>query len=181
MIYEFLADGFEIIEAMAPVDMLRRAKAEVKTVGISKKEITSSCGIKVISDISEEEIDINSVNAIILPGGLQGALNLDSSRTVDKCLEFCASNNRLICAICAAPLVLGRKGLLNGRNAVCFPGFEDELHGAALSEDFVVRDGNIITAKGAGVATEFGLKIVEALYGKEMAAKIAKTIQCRDN
>lgn len=178
MVYEFLADGFEIVEAMSPVDMLRRAKTEVKTVGIGGTEIRSSCGVKVVADIGEGEVKLDdSVDAVILPGGMPGTLNLEKSETVQKAINFANENGKLVCAICAAPSVLGHAGILDGREATCFPGFEDALVGAKISSDHVVKDGNIITAKGAGVATSFGLKIVEALRGAALAENIRSSIQ----
>lgn len=180
MVYLFLADGFEIIEALAPVDMLRRAKIEVKTVGVTGEYVASSCGVVVKSDISLSNVEIENANAIILPGGMPGTVNLENNQTVQSCIDYCADRNILICAICAAPSILGHKNLLNGKEATAYPGFENELNGAKLSEKLVVRDGNFITARGAGVATEFGLKIVSALKDEETALRVKKTIQSHD-
>ena len=109
---------------------------------------------------------------------MPGTLNLEKSETVQRALDFAVESGKLICAICAAPSVLGHKGILKGKEAVCFPGFEDTLEGAEVSESFVCCDGNIITAKGAGVATQFGLKIVEVLSGKESAQALRSSLQC---
>lgn len=179
MVFLFLADGFEIIEALAPVDMLRRAKIDVKTVGVTGSTVTSSCGVAVNADITIDEFVYDHTDAIILPGGMPGTLNLENNQIVQSAIEKAAGDNVLICAICAAPSILGHKGLLKGKNAVAFPGFEKDLEGAVISDDYVVADGNFITAKGAGVATEFGLIIVEMLTDKETAVKIKETIQCR--
>lgn len=179
MVFLFLADGFEIIEALAPVDMLRRAKIDVKTVGVTGSTVTSSCGVAVNADITIDEFVCDHTDAIILPGGMPGTLNLENNQIVQSAIEKAADDNVLICAICAAPSILGHKGLLKGKNAIAFPGFEKDLEGAVISDDYVVADGNFITAKGAGVATEFGLKIVEKLTDKETAVKIKETIQCR--
>lgn len=179
MVFLFLADGFEIIEALAPVDMLRRAKIDVKTVGVTGSTVTSSCGVAVNADITIDEFVYDHADAIILPGGMPGTLNLENNQIVQSAIEKAAGDNVLICAICAAPSILGHKGLLKGKNAVAFPGFEKDLEGAVISDNYVVADGNLITAKGAGVATEFGLKIVEMLTDKETAVKIKETIQCR--
>lgn len=179
MVYLFLADGFEIIEALAPVDMLRRARLDVTTVGVTGKCVTSSCGVEVNADITIDEFEYNNVDAVILPGGMPGTLNLENCNVVQSAIDKAAEENALICAICAAPSILGHKGLLRGRQAIAFPGFEGELEGAEISDDYVVTDGNFITAKGAGVATEFGLKIVEMLTDKNTADKIKDTIQCR--
>lgn len=178
MIYVFLAEGFEEIEALAPVDLLRRAGLSVKTVGVGAKTVVGSHGIPVTADLTESEILLDeSVEAVILPGGMPGTKNLEANETVQRALEFAAENEKLICGICAAPSVLGHKGLLNGRNAICFPGFESDLYGASLSEKAVCRDGNIITAKGMGVAVEFGLAVVEALTDAVTAQNIRETIQ----
>ncbi len=179
MVYLFLADGFEIIEALTPVDMLRRAKLEVKTVGVTGKNVCSSCGVEVTADITVDEFEYNNVDAIILPGGMPGTLNLENNDIVQSVIDKSVSNNTLICAICAAPSILGHKGLLKDKNATAFPGFEDSLDGAVLSDKYVVKDGNFITARGAGVSVDFGLEIVKALTDEKTAAKIRKTIQCR--
>ncbi len=178
MIYCFLADGFEETEAIAPIDMLRRAGADVITVGVTGATVTGSHNIAVKADILLSEVILNdSLEGIILPGGLRGATNLESSDSVQKAIDFAYENDRLVCAICAAPQILGHKGLLEGKEAIAYPGFEKELKGASISDKYVVRDGNIITAKGAGVATEFGLEIVSALFGKEKSDIIRSSIQ----
>ncbi len=178
MIYVFLADGFEEIEALAPVDLLRRAGVAVQTVGITGKTVTGSHNISVTADILPEEVVLNeAVQAVVLPGGMPGAKNLDADETVSRAIAFAAEKGKLLCAICAAPFLLGKRGLLQGKKAICYPGFEKDLTGAEISEQSVCRDGNIITAKGMGVATEFGLKIVEALSDEETAAQLRATIQ----
>ena len=112
-----------------------------------------------------------------MPGGMPGAKNLDADETVSRAIAFAAERGKLLCAICAAPFLLGKRGLLQGKNAICFPGFEKDLTGAVISDEAVCRDGNIITAKGMGVATEFGLKIVETLLDAQTAAELRATIQ----
>ncbi|MGN1195855.1 MAG: DJ-1/PfpI family protein, partial [Acutalibacteraceae bacterium] len=119
-----------------------------------------------------------SVEAVILPGGMPGTLNLEKSETVQSAIDFAAENKKLICAICAAPSILGHKNLLAGREAIAYPGFEKDLYSAKISESFVVKDENFITAKGAGVAVDFGLEIAAALYGKEKSDSIRSSIQC---
>ena len=178
MVYVFLADGFEIIEAMAPVDMLRRANVEVTTIGVDKKVITSSCGIPVTADIVSNEFEFKDVEAVVIPGGSQGVINLENSSLVQSVVDEAVQNGILVCAICAGPSLLGHKGLLNGKNAVCYPGFEESLEGANISKDYVVTDGDFITAKGAGVSVEFGLEIVRELVGDEAAETVRSTIQC---
>ena len=178
MVYVFLANGFETIEALAPVDMLRRAKIDVKTVGVTGKKVTTSHNIEVCADITTDELNISDADAIVLPGGMPGTLNLEADKTVQASIDYCVENNKYICAICAAPSILGHKGLLKGKEAICFPGFEDALSGAQISKNYVVTDGKYITARGAGVAVDFGLEIVKALGGKELSDKIRETIQC---
>lgn len=178
MIYIFLADGFEEVEALAPADLLRRAGLEVALVGVGGKTITGSHGISVVCDICDSDITLDSdVDAIILPGGMPGTINLENSSVVQSAIDFAADNEKLICAICAAPSVLGHKGILKGKTAICFPGFEKDLEGANISESFVCRDGNTITAKGMGSAVEFGLRIVEYFKGPETAEKLGASLQ----
>lgn len=180
MIYCFLADGFEEVEALSPVDILRRAGLEVKTVGVGGQFITSSHGIIVKSDLTIDKINVHdSLDAVILPGGMPGTLNLEASDAVQATIDECAKNGKLICAICAAPSILGHKGLLKGKKATVFPGFEKDLIGADATGESVVKDGNIITAKGAGVAVQFGLEIVAALISKEKSNAIKASIQCQ--
>ena len=178
MVYVFLANGFEIIEALAPVDMLTRAGISVKTVGVSGKTVNSSCGVPVIADITIDEFDFYDVEAIVLPGGMPGTLNLENDARVQQAIDNAVNIDVPVCAICAAPSILGHKGLLNDKEATCFPGFEDALDGATLSENYVVTDGNFITAKGAGVCIDFGLAIVAKLKDEETAESIRKQIQC---
>ncbi len=178
MFYIFLADGFEEIEALAPVDVLRRAGLEVKTVGVGGDMITGSHSITVKCDLAVDNIKIpDGLQGVILPGGMPGTLNLEKNSTVQSFVDFAYENGMLVCAICAAPSILGHKGLLNGREATCFPGFETELEGARISEKHVVRDGNVITARGMGVATDFGLEIVSAILGRKKADEIKENIQ----
>lgn len=179
MVYLFLANGFETIEALAVVDMLRRAKIDVKTVGVTGKIVASSHNIDVTADIEIDEFDVKNADAVVLPGGMPGTLNLEADKTVQGAVDYCVENKKYICAICAAPSILGHKGLLKGKEAICFPGFENDLTGAILSDKYVVTDGLIITARGAGVAVDFGLDIVKALKGEETAENVRKTIQCR--
>ena len=180
MIYVFLANGFEEIEALAPVDFLLRAGIEVKTVGVSGKFCRGAHEINVEADILLEDVQLNdNLQGVILPGGMPGAENLNNSEDVQKAIDYCAENNKIIGAICAAPFILGRKGLLEDKNATCFPGFEDELKGASLVESGVIIDGNIVTAKGAGVAWEFGAAICSIITGEEKALQILRGIQWR--
>ncbi|MBE6751615.1 MAG: DJ-1/PfpI family protein [Ruminococcaceae bacterium] len=178
MVYVFLADGFEEIEALAPVDFLRRAGITVKTASLKGKNAVGAHNIEVIADINIDDISLNEdVEAVILPGGMPGSQNLYDDERVHKAIDFAVDNNKLVCAICAAPFILGRKGLLKGKNATCFPGFQEELTGAIVKNQGVVKDGNIITAQGAGVAWEFGEKIASELVGSEISQNILLGLQ----
>lgn len=179
MIYVFLAKGFEEIEALTVVDYLRRAEMDVCTVGIGGKIIAGSHDIPVFCDLDETEIKTdNSIEAVVLPGGMPGTLNLEKSETVNSFIDYCIENDKYLCAICAAPSILGHKGLLEGKKACCFPGFENELSGADVSSDFVCIDGKIITAKGMGTAIDFSHAIVAELLDKKTADRIKAALQC---
>jgi 4-methyl-5(b-hydroxyethyl)-thiazole monophosphate biosynthesis len=181
MVYVFLAQGFEEMEALSPVDILRRAEIEVATVGIGGNLVKGSHGIPVLTDLDENEFtDYSDIEMIVLPGGMPGTLNLDASRKVHEVIDYCVKNGKYVAAICAAPSILGRKGLLNGKNAVCFEGYESQLFGANVLYDSVCRDGNIITARGAGVAVEFGLKLVETLVSKERSDLLGASMLCAE-
>lgn len=182
MIYVFLADGFEEIEALTPVDMLRRAGGSVCTVGVGgEKNIRGAHGITVTADITDDEAAERLSGGeipemVVLPGGLPGADNLNASTTV--LMYTCAAYNAggIVAAICAAPYILGECDLLRGRRAVCYPGFEDHLHGAEVVDQGVVRDGNIITARAMGAALPFALELVETMFGKEKRDELAKGV-----
>ena len=178
MILVFLANGFEEIEALTPVDCLRRCELDVKTVGIDNRVVTGSHGIKIVADLDDLEVVMNdSVEMIILPGGMPGTLNLEKSETVRAALDYCAENNVPIAAICAAPSILGHKGLLKGRKATCFTGFEDQLIGAEVITDRpCVSDGNIITACGMGNALDFSCEIIKKLISPERAEKLLQAL-----
>jgi 4-methyl-5(b-hydroxyethyl)-thiazole monophosphate biosynthesis len=178
MIYVFLTEGFEEIEAMAPIDILRRCKKEVVTVGIGGKQITSSRGITVLADITAGEASLDgSLEMIVLPGGSPGWQNLAKSDFVKSAVEYCVKNNILIGAICGAPAgVLGPMGVLNGKKAVCYPGLESMMEGAIVSEDPVCVDGNIITSRAAGTSIQFALKLAELAASKEESDEVAESI-----
>ena len=179
MIIILLANGFEEIEALYPLDILRRLGADIKTVGINGKLIQGAHGIEVMADMSADEIDPDSVTHIILPGGMPGSTNLDNSPYTDKFINAVLSSHGKIGAICAAPLVLGKRGLLNGKKAVCYPGFENYLEGAMICNDIsVVTDGNITTAKGMGVALQFAKRLAEEFLGcdDQTIDKLSKSI-----
>ncbi len=171
MIYVFLAKGFEELEALAPVDVLRRAGVKVKTVGVTGKRVSGSHDISVNCDITVDEATFDELEGIILPGGMPGTVNLENDETVNKFIDYAAKNGKLIGAICAAPSILGHKGLLQGKNATCYKGFEKDLTGAHILDRAAVRDGNIVTGWGAGGAMDFALLYLETLTGTDIIAK----------
>ncbi|MDD6284488.1 MAG: DJ-1/PfpI family protein [Firmicutes bacterium] len=179
MIYAFLADGFEEIEAIATIDVLRRAEVSVTTVGIGGRTVTGAHGITVTADIADSQADIGQADGIFLPGGMPGTLNLEASDTVQAAITHCAENGLMIAAICAAPSVIGKRGLLAGRRATCFDGFESALTDAVFTGAQFETDGNFITGIGAGAAVDFALAIVEYLKGRAAAESLRKAMKCR--
>lgn len=179
MVYVLLAEGFELVEAMAPVDILRRAKVEVRTVGVTGPRVKASNGVEVAADLEIAEAQTQGLDCVVLPGGLPGTLNLEKSPEVQALVDFCAENGKLLGAICAAPSILAHKGLLNGREATAFPKFQKDVAegGGELSESYVVQDGPFITGRGMGVSVQFGLKLAEALVSREAAEEIRAGIQ----
>ena len=176
MIYFFLADGFEEIEALCPLDLCRRVGIEAKTVSITdKKEVTGSHGITVVADLCARD-KLVDFDMMVLPGGMPGTTNLGESTLVEKCILTALEKNAYIAAICAAPMILGRRGLLRDKEAICFPGFEKYLDGATVSDKKVVLDGKILTGAGMGVSHNFGLKIVEIFKGKEAADTLCSSV-----
>lgn len=149
------------------------------TVGVGGKLITGAHNIPVFCDLDESEVRLDDeLRAVVLPGGMPGTLNLEKSETVKKTVNYCADNDRLVCAICAAPSILGHMGLLKGKKACCFPGFENELEGADVGRDYVCCDGKFITAKGMGAAIDFSEKITACLINENKAKKIKESLQC---
>lgn len=178
MIYVLLADGFEEVEAIAPIDVMRRNDIAVATAGVGGNEICGAHGISVKTDMLIEDIDAADVEGIILPGGMPGTTNLQKDEYVNALIKYCDENELLIAAICAAPMILGELGLLKGKEAVCFPGFEENLRGADVCDCAVAVCDNIITAKGAGAALEFGAAIVDYFSGEAGAGEaILSTMQ----
>ena len=179
MIYIFLAEGFEETEMIFPLDLMRRAGLEVKTVSVTKDRIvTGSHGIAVKADTTVyfDDYDITKAELFMLPGGMPGSLNLEASDEVQKAIAYALENGKYLAAICAAPMVLGKAGALKGKKAVCYPGFEKHLLGAINTSDRCVTDGKVITAIGCGAAMELGFAIVAELCGKETAESIKNGI-----
>ena len=151
----------------------------MKIVGVGSDVITGAHGISTVCDAVDSGLTPgDDIEAVILPGGMPGTLNLERSAKVNVFVDYAYENQKLVCAICAAPSILGHKGMLKGKKAVCFPGFESELEGAELSDSFVVTDGNIITAKGMGSAVKFGIAIGAAFVGEAKMKKIEESLQC---
>ncbi len=176
MIYVLLADGFEEIEAIEPIDIMRRAGLEVKTVGVMGKQVTGAHGIKVEADILIDEVDLSAMELLMLPGGM-GYVNLENSKEVKALADFAIKNEIYLSAICASPSILGKWGYLKGKKATCFPGFEKFLQGAEVVADKAVCDGKFITGKGAGAAADFGFLIVEKLLDRKKADEIRCSMQ----
>lgn len=177
MIYTFLADGFEEIEAITPVDILKRAGFEVETVGITGKSVTGAHGICINTDIDISKVNLSETELLFLPGGMPGTTNLQNSKELEQLILDADKKGIYIAAICAAPLILGSLNILNGKKATCFPGFENYLIGSKLSADSVVCDKNIITAKGAGAAHKLGFTLVSLLKNESDAKELALSMQ----
>ncbi len=176
-VYVFLAEGFEEAEALTPVDLLRRADVETVMVSVTgKAAVTGAHGITMMADRLFEEIDGRDADLLMLPGGMPGTLNLGAHAGLVSLLKEHFAAGKKVAAICAAPSVLGKLGMLEGKTAVCYPGFEDQLSGAAIGSGKVSVDGNVTTAKGMGAAIEFGLALVAQLKDQETADKIEKAI-----
>lgn len=175
--YLFLAYGFEETEALTTVDILRRAGIEVITVSISTNNIISGAHkIPIVADIKIDECSFFDADAIIIPGGQPGVNNLKACDKIVNIIKTNYENNKLICAICAAPIILGEMGLLKGKKATCYPGNESSLEGAVLSDDRVCVDGNIVTSRGLGTAIDFGLEIIKILDNQAKAESVKKSI-----
>lgn len=180
MIYIFLADGFEEIEALTPADILRRADREVALVGVGGAIIRGSHGINVFTDIEDREIVLDeNLEMIVLPGGMPGTLNLEKNNNVQRAIDYCVKNNILIGAICAAPTILGHKGILDGKRACCYAGCESQLGTAIYNpEDIICKDANIITSRGPGAAIQFALALAEKLTSRERREKLEDALLC---
>jgi len=177
-VYVFLADGFELVEAMCPIDVLRRAGADVLSVSLNTdKRVTSAQRVAVLADTTIDALTDELPDMVFLPGGMPGASNLRACPAVCDMTKGVFDKGGFVAAICAAPYVLGELGLLQGKNATCYPGFEDRLFGATLSDTKVVRDGNVITAAGMGAALPFAAELAAALFGRDKADTILAAIQ----
>lgn len=176
MIYMLLADGFEEIEALETLDIIRRAGLEITTVGIKDKSVKGAHNVTVLADADFSEINPDDMQMLILPGG-PGHQLLDASNEVHYMINTAHAKGLYIASICAAPSIIGKKGLLSGKKATCFPGYEKYLYDAEITGDKVTVDGKFITARGAGAAADFGFAIVAELLGKDKADSLKEAMQ----
>ena len=179
MIYMLLGTGFEETEAIAPLDLLRRADIPVATVGLNGKVIYGSHGIGVTADLEISQLDLTNLEGIILPGGLGGVASIRACSAAMEAIRFAWENGKLTAAICAGPTVLSDLGITNGKNATCYPGCEDQMGTANMVCAAAVTDGNLITGTSAGCAIPFGLALIAAIKGQEEADRIARQIVIR--
>lgn len=176
-LYTFLADGFETVEALGVIDILRRGKAEVVTVSVmGGNKVVSSHNIPVIADCVFEDCDFSDGDAVFLPGGLAGTDNLEAHEGVAKVIDEYFESGKIVSAICAAPRILGHHNMLKGKKATCYPGFEKDLYGADVKEDGVVTDGKIVTGKGMGKTVDMGLALLKLMEGDEKAEDVKNKI-----
>ena len=176
-VYVFTADGFEEIERLTVVDLMRRAGARTQMVSISDGlAVQGSHGIEIKADTFFDDADFDKADLLVLPGGMPGTLHLGEHQGLTKLLQDFAAQGKRIAAICAAPSVLGDLGLLEGKHAVCYPGFEDRLTGALVEKKEVVTDGSITTSRGLGTAIPFALELISLLFGPEKAEEIKKSV-----
>lgn len=179
MVYVLLGTGFEEVEALTPVDLLRRAGISVLTVGVSGRTVTGGHGIKLEADVSLEEVDLTRMDMIVLPGGLGGVASLRESRMALDAVRFAWENGKFVAAICAAPTILGELGITDGHQAVCYPGCEDGMGSAHVLTLPTVTDGKLITGASAGCAVPFSLALITALRGGDAAKTVADQIVIR--
>lgn len=176
MVYVLLGTGFEEIEATAPIDLLRRAQIDVLTVGIQGKLVYGSHGIGVEADITLEQMDLTKLDMIVLPGGLGGVRSIKNSPEALEAVRFAHENGKFVAAICAGPTVLAQLGITDGRDAVCYPGCEEEMGSANVVRAACIRSGNVITGTSAGCAVPFALALIAALKGQAEADRIRNQI-----
>jgi 4-methyl-5(b-hydroxyethyl)-thiazole monophosphate biosynthesis len=175
--YIIIADGFEEIEAIAVIDILRRAGINIKIISITGSNLIKGAhDFTIACDEFYENIDFKEGEMIVLPGGMPGTKNLLKHEGLGNILKEYSENGKWIAAICAAPIVLGKYGILDGKNATCYPGFEKDLGRAKYVNEEVVVDGKVVTSKGPGTALEFGIKLVELTLGKDIAKKVREAM-----
>ena len=179
MIYMFLGTGFEETEAIAPLDLLRRAGLKVLTVSLNGKTVYGGHGIGVEADIEIDQLDLTDLEMVILPGGLGGVASIRGCEKAMEAIRFAYENGKYTAAICAGPTILAELGITDGKKATCYPGCEEQMGSAIMVEAAAVTDGKVITGTSAGCAVPFGLALIAALKGSEEADRIAKQIVIR--
>ena len=179
MVNVLLGTGFEETEAIAPIDLLRRAGVEVLTVGLNGKTVYGGHGIGIEADITEGEMDLTAMEMIVLPGGLGGVASIRASEAAMNAIRFAYENSLYTAAICAGPTVLGDLGITTGKRVVCYPGCEEGCPGATFENTAACTDGKLITGTSAGCAVAFGLALIAALKGEEAARAVEKQIVIR--
>lgn len=179
MVYVLLGNGFEEVEAITAIDYLRRAKISVATVGIGGRQITGGHGICVQADIEIGEMDLTALEMIVLPGGLGGVAAIEGCEEAKQAIIFAWENGKYVAAICAAPTILGKMGLLENKRATCYPGCEDNLTDAIYEPSAAVVDGKLITGASAGCAEKFAYCLIEALKGSDAAIAVRRQIVIR--
>ena len=179
MVYMLLGTGFEETEAIAPLDLLRRAGVSIATVGINGKIIYGGHGIGVEADMEIGEMDLTNLEMVILPGGLGGVASIKASEAAMEAVRFAYENDKFVAAICAGPTILAQLGITDGKNATCYPGCEPQMGNANMVNAAAVTDGKVITGTSAGCAVSFGLALIAALKGQEAAEAIAQQIVIR--
>ena len=172
MVYILLGTGFEEIEAVSPCDILRRGGVEVQFAGIGGRAITGGNGITVQADCTVEELDMDAMEMIVLPGGLGGVRSVEGSEAALAAVRYAAEHGKFVTAICAAPTVLARLGITDGKHATCYPGMEEQMGNAIMEDAAAVADGRVLTGRAPGAALDFGYLLLEALKGAETAARV---------
>ena len=179
MVYILLGTGFEETEAVAPCDVLRRAGVDVRLVGLNGREIRGSNGITLCADLEPEAMELEQMDMIVLPGGLGGVASIRASRAAMHAVEYAWENGKYVAAICAAPTILAQLHITDGRRATCYPGMENQMGAAVMTDCGAVQDGHVITGRAAGAADEFGLLCLQALQGKDVSSQVAAGIVYR--
>ena len=180
MVYVLLGTGFEEVEAITPVDLLRRAGVDVLTVGINGKTVYGGHGIGIAADVTMDEMDLERMEMIVLPGGLGGVASIRGCQKAMDAIRYAHEHNKFVAAICAGPTILAELGITNGKKAVCYPGCEEEMGSAEVVQDQAsATDGQVITGTSAGCAIPFALSLITALRGADEAQKIARQIVIR--
>lgn len=179
MVYILLGTGFEEMEAIAPIDLMRRAGISVLTVGLNGKTVYGGHGIGVEADITVDQMDLTDLEMVVLPGGLGGVASIRACQKAMDAISFAHENGKLVAAICAGPTVLADLGITNGKNAVCYPGCEKGMGNANILPNAATQDENVITGASAGCAVKFALALIAAIKGKEAADTVANQIVIR--